>query len=429
MRRSHLVAVTLAFSVLAFGAGPAVSGSLVLASTSDAGVKGTGESHAPSISADGTKTAFESKSPNLDPNDPDNITDIYVKDLRTGDITLASASDLGVKSDADSYAASLSADGTTVAFESYATNLDPDDTDTDVDIYVKDLTTGDITLASTSDYGVKGNAASYIPGISADGRAVAFYTDATNFDVRDSSGRDVYVKNLVSGDITLASTSDAGVKANDDNYDPSLSGDGSKVAFFSFATNLDPEDTDFARDIYVKDLRTGDITLASTSDGGVKGTGQNYAPDLSPDGTKVAFYSTSNDIDPADTDQFDDIYVKDLTTGDLTLASTTAIGLKSNGRSQFPSMSLDGQHVAFQSTARNLDPADRDGNWDVYVKDLVTGDLTLVSLTKQGVKGNRASTRPSATTAGIRVAFETQATNFDPRDTDGIPDTYVKQLP
>ena len=76
------------------------------------------------------------------------------------------------------------------------------------------------------------------------------------------------------GDITLASTSDTGVKGNGDSTEPSLSADGTKVAFGSSATNLDPADTDsVVVDVYVKDLTTGDITLASTSDTGVKGNG------------------------------------------------------------------------------------------------------------------------------------------------------------
>ena len=148
---------------------------------------------------------------------------------------------------------------------------------------------------------------------------------------------DVYVKDLTTGDLTLASTSDVGVKGNGSSFEPSISADGTKVAFSSEATNLDPADTDGVLDVYVKDLTTGDLALASTSDAGVKGNGSSFEPSISADGTKVAFSSVATNLDPADTDGFADVYVKDLTTGDLALASTSDAGVKGNGSSFEPS--------------------------------------------------------------------------------------------
>src|ERR671919_600361 len=148
------------------------------------------------------------------------------------------------------------------------------------------------------------------------------------------------------GDITLVSTSDAGVKGNSESSQASTSADGSKVAFSSQATNLDTADTDAVPDVYVKNLVTGDITLASTSDAGVKGNGGSLAPFLSADGTKVAFYSRATNLDPADTDGILDVYVKDLLTGDITLASTSDAGVKGNNQSGVPSLSADRTKVA-----------------------------------------------------------------------------------
>ena len=99
------------------------------------------------------------------------------------------------------------------------------------------------------------------------------------------------MKDLTTGDLTLASTSDAGVKGNSSSLEASLSADGTKVAFPSEATNLDPADTGRVVDVYVKDLTTGDLTLASTSDAGVKGNGSSSDTSLSADGTNVAFLS------------------------------------------------------------------------------------------------------------------------------------------
>jgi Tol biopolymer transport system component len=350
---------------------------------------------------------------------------VYVKDLSTGALTLVSTA-VSTKN------VSLSPDGSKVAFVSNATNLDPADTDSHYDVYVRDLTTGALTLASIDDTGVKGNQDSgdpyglTRPSLSADGTRVAFDSFATNLDPRDGDTHsDVYVKNLVTGKLKLASINDAGTKANRAAGSPSLSGDGHRVAFQTKAMNLDPADTVKDDDLYVKDLATGDLTLASTSDAGVKGDNASFLPSLSGDGTRMAFNSWATNLDPADPDTYNDIYVKDLTTGDVTLASTSDAGVKGNGYSA--SLSGDGTRVAFQSSAM-FDPADTSRN-DIYVKDLVTGDITLASTSDTGVKGNERAGYPSLSADGARVAFPTPSTNLDPADSDGFIDTYVKTLP
>jgi Tol biopolymer transport system component len=99
--------------------------------------------------------------------------------------------------------------------------------------------------------------------------------------------------------IILASTNDSGVKGNGNSSAPGLSAGGTKVAFSSNATNLDPANTSVVLDVYVKDLRTGNITLASTNDSGVKGNGSSGNPSLSGNGTTVAFTSDASNLTPA----------------------------------------------------------------------------------------------------------------------------------
>jgi hypothetical protein len=410
---------------------PAGPADIALASTSDAGVKGNSYSDQPDISADGTKVAFSSNATNLDPNDTDVPADVYVKDLTTGDIILASTSDAGAKGNGQSNWVSLSEDGTRVAFQSKANNLDPADTDATDDIYVKDLVTGDIALASTSDVGVKGWGD--YPSISGDGMRVAFLSGATNLDPGDTDTvADIYVKDLVSGDITLASTSDTGVKGNDRSDAPSLSRTGGRVAFYSEATNVDPADTDSLLDIYVKDLASGNITLASTSDTAVKGNGHSSGVSLSDDGTRVGFTTGSTNLDPDDPDEIFDIYVKDLATGNITLASTSDSGVKSDHYSYDSALSSDGMKVLFRSSGNNLDPADSPFfDADAYVKDLASGNITLASASDTGVSDSGAIFSRSATLSGdgTRVAFSSTSTQLDPGDTDDLLDIYVKQLP
>jgi hypothetical protein len=409
---------------------PAGPQGIVVASTSDSGQKGAGNSVGSSLSADGTKVAFHSAATNLDPGDTDATLDIYVKDLTTGDITLASTSDTGVKGNSQSFTPSLSDDGTKVAFVSSSTNLVSGAAG---GVYVKDLTTGTITLASTSDAGVSGNSGANEPSLSADGNKVAFLSGATNLDPGDTDSlADVYVKDLTTGNITLASTSDTGVKANIRSLQPSLSDDGTRVAFWTQATNLDPADTDTNADVYVKDLTTGDITLASTSDTGAKGDRSSTGPSLSADGTKLALESEATNFGPGAATPGADVYVKDLTTGDITLAATSDAGAIGDRFSVDPSLSGDGTRVAFWTPATNLDPGDTREDYDVYVKDLASGDITLVSTSDNGVKSvgdTELQGPPSPSADGSRVAFSSEATNLDPADTDTDLDIYVKQLP
>jgi hypothetical protein len=106
------------------------------------------------------------------------------------------------------------------------------------------------------------------------------------------------------------------------------------VAFESEATNLDPTDTDSSPDVYVKDLATGNLTLGSTSDTGVKGNSDNRQPSVSGDGSRVAFTSSSTNLDPADGDTIPDTYVKELP------ATPTSVSISgcSNGNSGIASM-------------------------------------------------------------------------------------------
>jgi hypothetical protein len=402
---------------------------LHLASVTAAGIKGNGNTEQPSLSSSGDRVAFWTVATNLDPADADGVTDVYRKDLTSGDLVLVSTSDAGVKGNDDSNRPMISGDGASVAFGSNATNLDPADTDFTYDMYVKHLDTGDLVLASTSDAGVKGNGCSCGDkvGLSADGNRVVFASTSTNLDPADTdSSLDVYMKKLRSGDIVLASTSTGGVKGNDVSTNPAVSNSGAQVAFDSDATNLDPADTDDKADIYVKNVSTGVLTLASVTAAGVKGNGNSGTPTLSANGNRVAFASLALNLSPLDPDAVKDVYMKNVMTGELKLVSTSDTGVKGNGDSFDPHISGDGKRVVFTSMATNLDPADTDPGIDVYVKDLPTGDISLVSTSSDGTKGDGRSFWSSISGKGKHVAFHSESTNLDPGDTDVVTDVYVK---
>ena len=414
---------------------------LISRATGLAGAKGNGLSNIAAISARGRYVAFSSEATNLDPADPDSLRDVFVRDGRTGVTTLVSraAGAAGAKGNGHSGRVAISANGRYVAFSSLATNLDPADADATDDVFVRDLVAATTTLVSRAAGagGAKSNGLSFFPAISADGRSVAFESQATNLHPADTdAAEDVFVRDVVAGTTTLVSraTGATGVKGNVPSYDAQISADGRHVTFSTQATNLDPADTDAADDVFVRDLMAATTTLVSRASGaaGAKANGVSSAyAQSSADGRFVAFSSRATNLDPADTDIADDVYVRDLVSATTTLVSRAgAAGLKGDGASINPTISGDGRSVAFESRATNLDPADVDATADVFVRDLVAATTALVSRADgvAGTESNGSNSFPSISADGRSVAFSSQATNLDLADTDATYDVFVRTL-
>jgi Tol biopolymer transport system component len=353
-----------------------------------------------------------------------------LEDRVTPAISLVSAADptLGLQS-ANGYSEhpSVSADGRYVAFWSTATNLAPGQSYGGAEIYVKDTLTGVVTLVSCTAAGVPGNSGSFEPSISANGRYVAFISHASNLVPGDTNGmHDVFVKDTQTGALTRASTGGSGEQANSYGYEPSISADGRYVAFWSIASNLVPGDTNENEDVFVKDTQTGATTRVSTSSSGAQGEYSSRLPSISADGRYVAFISCASDLVPGDTNAQWDVFVKDTVTGVTTRVSTDSAGVQGNDEVYGPSISSDGRYVAFQSEASNLVPGDTNGLWDVFVKDTVTGATRRVSTDSSGAQSDGFSERPSISENGRYVAFISNASNLVPGDPGWTYDMFVK---
>src|SRR5208283_1486718 len=184
-----------------------------------------------SVSADGRYIVFSSAAPNLVPGDTSGVYEIFVRDTQTGAISLVSTG-AGLTARGDAELPVISGDGRYVAFRKYDT---PEHPRGNGEVYVKDLQTGAITLASSGPTGrADGDALSL--SLSEDGRFLAFSDSASNL-ISGVSGVQIYVKDLKNGVITLASSGPSGPSNNGD-YDPVISADGRFVAFSSFASNL-----------------------------------------------------------------------------------------------------------------------------------------------------------------------------------------------
>src|SRR4028118_367972 len=149
-------------------------------SVDSAGNQGNRDSYNPSISADGRFVAFYSQASNIVPGDTNNSYDTFVRDTLTNTTTLVSLDSAGNQGNSDSYNASISADGRFVAFSSEASNIVPGDTNNYADIFVRDRLTNTTTRVSVDSAGNQGNFFSGSASISADGRFVAFSSNSSN---------------------------------------------------------------------------------------------------------------------------------------------------------------------------------------------------------------------------------------------------------
>jgi Tol biopolymer transport system component len=391
------------------------------------GLQSDGVSSSASISSDGRYVAFASDAKNLVLGDSNGFTDVFVHDRQTGTTTRVSVSSGGAQADGDSGSPRISPDGRFIAFVSVAGNLVSGDTNGSADIFVRDLQDGTTTRASVDSTGAEGNGPSFAPSISSDGRAVAFHSYATNLvtgDTNDSA--DVFVRDLKSATTTRVSVDSRGVQGDSNSLNPSISSDGRFVAFESVATNLVPDDTNGAADVFVHDLQREVTTRVSVDSRGAQADGDSVAASISSDGRHVAFESLAANLVLGDDDDAEDVFAHDLSTGATSRVSVDSSGAEGDAGSSVPAISSDGRFVAFESFATNLVPGDTNGWKDVFVHDLQTGATALVSVNTTGLQGDGGSYRPSLSSDGREVAFESAATNLVSGDTNAAQDVFVR---
>ncbi len=395
-------------------------------SVDSSGIQGNGHSDWASISADGRFVAFESDATNLVSGDTNGWVDVFVHDRQTGATTRVSVDSSGGQGNDTSYLPSISADGRFVAFGSLARNLVPGDTNGYTDVFVHDRQIGTTTLVSVDSSGGQGNDTSYDPSISADGRLVAFASYATNLVPGDTNRRlDVFVHDQKSGTTTQVSVDSSGGQGNNHSYVPSISADGRFVAFDSYATNLVPGDTNSKLDVFVHDQKSGTTTRVSVDSSGVEGNGFSTQASISADGGLVAFWSVATNLVQGDTNFAPDVFVHSLQTGTTRRMSVDSSGNQGNHDSLSPTISGTGRFVAFISRATYLVPGDTNNAADVFVRDRMTRTTVRVSVDSSGNQGNLNCNHPSICTDGRFVAFESQATNLVPGDTNGVYDVFV----
>jgi tricorn protease-like protein len=339
-------------------------------SVTSGGAQGNSNSYAPSISANGRFVAFQSYATNMVGGDTNGRADVFVHDRETGRTKRVSVSSAGTQGNEESYSPSISANGRFVAFQAYATNLVGGDTNGSADFFVHDRETGRTKRVSVSSAGNEGNEESGHPSISANGRFVAFQSGASDLVGSDMNDvYDVFVHDRETGRTKRVSVSSAGTEGNGGSYWPSISADGRFVTVYSDASDLVVGDTNGFADVFVNDRETGKTKRVSVSSTGTEGNEGSYDPWISADGRFVAFSADAWNLVADDTDKgASDVFVHDRETGRTRRVSVISDGTGGNGGSFRPVISAGGRFVAFESSATDLIAGDTNIYSDIFVR-------------------------------------------------------------
>ncbi|MBD0672664.1 TolB family protein [Streptomyces sp. CBMA156] len=410
------------------------------------------------LSEDGRSALFRSAATNLlpEPGTP-NSDEVYVRNLRNGHVERISVAPDGSRLNAPTADASISGDGRYVAFSTSATNVVPGQPAHQSDVFVRDRWTGRTELVTAG--GVPGagdqslfNATS--PSISRDGRYVAYVSNRSDLAQGTvKPGRNnIYVTDRRTGTSRLVTVGADGTAASDYSLAPSISADGSTVAFTSRARNLLPEDPatpapDTGSDpgagpgagspelaggprfypTYVWKADTGKITGGSLNDAGQPFDSHNGR--ISPDGRYVVYslavFGTGL---PGHGGIRLDVYVHELATGRITNVSAALPGTAADGSSSGAVMTADGRWVYFDSYADNLVPGDTNQANDLFRRDLWTGRIERISLTRDGGQSDTPSYDPFVDATGSTVIFDALDGNLVPEDTNTLLDVYLRHL-
>lgn len=433
-----------------------LTGSTVLVSHagSSPAVAADAVSRQPLVSADGSVVVFESNASNLVPSqDAGAARQLYVWDRNLGQTTLVTHSSASPFSPGNGGIRDLgyydvSGDGRWIAFNDDASDLVVGQSDPNGggDIFLYDRATGTTTLIShassspveTADAGSNGLS------ISADGRYIAFHSDATNL-VPGQPGPGIFLYDRSAGTMVRVSSS----------YDwyPAISANGQRVVFTSSASDVVPGQMDgnFTVDVFLWDRTTGSIRLVSHVPQSATTAGNSFSSlgtisarpsAISADGSWVAFYSFASNLVTGQTVNEDaaNIFLFDAVSGSVTLVSRSAVSPARTGNqgSYEPTLSADGRFIAFRSWASDLVPGQIDQNEgvDTFLFNREAGFTSLIS----HIPSSEATSTvqpdasfdfeaPRISADGAWVAFSSVAPDLVASDRNGAADAFLYANP
>ncbi|HEY3414252.1 MAG TPA: hypothetical protein VGM51_14525 [Armatimonadota bacterium] len=315
---------------------------------------------------------------------------------------------------------SVSADGRYVAFVTDAENLHIHSNSPGTVAVLHDMQTGQNTLVTPTSDGQPLNGGIDSVSVSADGHYVAFASWASNLVAGDTNGsQDVFVRDIWLGTTARVSVPDSGGEANDDSWSTArcISADGRYVTFLSRATNMTAApDTNQDKDIFVRDLQARRTYLVSKSTAGIQSNSGSEEPNITSNGRYITYFSFSDNLVPGLTGQIPRVYVRDTdpTQNTTSLVATGVLG----------STSYDGHYVVYTTLPGTVSP------WgQVYVHDMTAGTDKAVSVAPDGVTlGNRDSIVAWINDSGRYVTYTSKARNLVANDTNDEADVFMRDL-
>jgi Tol biopolymer transport system component len=424
---------------------------------------GNPEACSATISPDGRYVVFSSPATNLVRNDINLVPDVFVRDRAKGTTEIESVDGKGRPAIAapdlnnatnvtgGSFEPDITPNGQLVAFTSNALNLVPKDLNLTYDIFVRDRRTKKIERDSVATGGAEANGPSTNPVLSADGRYVAFESDATNLVAGDKNGyTDIFVHDRRTGTTTRISVGAQGADANNNSYTPSISANGRYVSYTTEATNIVPGTA--GQTVIVHDMKTRHDDVASVASGAtaedvdyVNGEGaMTGSHSLSADGRYVTYRAAQSTLVPNDSGfraSTWDIFVRDRVTRRTERVSVQSSGAEfatgslplTESESNYPAISPDGRFVAFYM---NVTTAAMYGNSYIDIHDMQSRVTETVSIAGEYLKDAtcpgygqgavNADPSLSVSSGGRYVAFMSCDDALVKGDTDKSWDVFVR---
>jgi hypothetical protein len=355
------------------------------------------------------------------PKEPGSLSpELYRRDVVAETTTKVSTSSVGFGLHPDEPCA-ISDDGNTVAWVGQTNSFGAVDP-SHWEVWVRKLDVDLVLLASDGIGPAYANANSSSPAISANGAVVAFDSEASNLVAADTdTERDVYAYDVISTSLSVVSATASGGASNGGSQQPSVSTTGRYVAFSSGATNLVADDENDTLDVFRKDRQTGAVIRASVSSAGIEGNGFSVGPNLSSDGRYVSFLSEASNLYPADVNSTKDVFRRDLQTGKTDLASRRWTGIATGNKgSGASSISTDGRVVAYNSDATDLVPGDTNAAGDIFVRDFALDHAPFASLKAFAAQQLRDFAPPGVTPAPPTIDAAAQRLATGERSPDGF---------
>ncbi len=335
-----------------------------------------------------------------------------------------------VQAEQHSFESAVSTDGRYVAFLSDADNLVSLGSSDKTQLFLRDMVLGTTTLVSIDTSGNYAEEDISSPDISGNGRYVVFHTTAndlvTGFDDKNFTGSDVFVRDMWTQTTSLVSRkfgAAPNVTADGSSSVPAISDDGNRIVFQSAGLDIVEnfnKGTNSTSDVYVHDQSGNTAMLVSQKAGGGINDGGGWGsldPSISPDGQYVAFVSMAHDlVSGMNGNEWNhDVYRRNLQTSTTIVVSRKFGGTElegANGVANTCSISKNGRYVAFDSNATDLIFSDTNSKKDIFLFDCDLGTMIRASVSSEGVEGNDYSGDPSVSNSGKFVVFTSPATNF-----------------